>query len=433
MDYVPEYPAECKVIETYADGRWGLREYSRWPQVLVPDMMHIPCIPRRPAMQSHKVLWDNLLPTSAWEEDSLTGVRDLGYIKKDIRTRLTTAAEWQISKFELVLSTMQDRPEQYCAHATVLVTILRQALDRMNKLPSAARTSIAVAAHAQRISLELAGMCTYLEVVHRRLSGGLDHSWEVLPVVGTFVREGTGAQTCTRIGLPTWFLQPLTHTVKIWRVVPLKTLPADMSGTPCEPPVYHEPGVVAGIANLTGNWQRVMVLAVSKLVCGTHVPDLQTTDTPAVMSIAEQRSEGKRARLDGSDVHSKHLDMRPAVGSGQQGQKRKKNRRDRRRQVAADSGAAADALAVSLPQPSKSFIPLPFYHVPDSWARALQDVSPVPRLEASALYFFPPPFLLDTVSSQLPMPSECVCPTAARNDDKILRYLHNHLRIRRFC
>lgn len=261
MDYVPEYPAERKVIETYADGRWGLREYSRWPQVLIPDMMHMPCIPRRAAMESHEVLWDNLLPTSAWEEDPLTGVRDLGYIKKEIRTRLTTAAEWQISRFELDLNTMQGRPEQYCAHGTVLVTILRQALDRMNKLPSAAGTSIAVAAHAQRISLELAGMCTYLEVVHRRLAGGLDHSWEVLPVVGTFVREGTGAQTCTRIGLPTWFLQPLTHTVKIWRVVPLKTLPADMSGTPCEPPVYHEPGAVAGIANLTGNWQRVMVLA----------------------------------------------------------------------------------------------------------------------------------------------------------------------------
>ncbi len=445
MDYVPEYPVERRVIETYADGRWGLREYSRWPQMLVPDMMHIACIPRAPTVESHDVLWETLLPNSSWEEDLLTGVRDLGYVKKEIRTRLTTAAEWQISRFQLNENTTQDRPEDYCEHGAVLVTILRQALERMNLLPSGSETSIAVAAHVQRVSLELAGLSTYLEVVHRRLRGGLDHSSDVLPVVGTFVREGTGAQTCTRIGLPTWFLQPMTNTVKIWRTVGFESLPADMSGTRCDPPVYHEDGAVAGIANLTGNWLRVMALAVSKLLCGTHVPELHAAETPAVMSVEEQGSDGKRARIEGADAQAKHLGMRPVVGGSNAGEKPKKSRRDRKRLKTAannltsatdgqpaDAGPAADSPANPC-QPSRSFVASPFYSVPESWARALQEVSPVPRVAASALYFFPPPFLLDTVSSQLPPPADCVCPAAARNDDKILRYLHNHLRIRRFC
>ena len=47
-DYIPRYPREVDIIETYQDGRWGAHEYSRHPQMYVEEMTHIACIPAGP-------------------------------------------------------------------------------------------------------------------------------------------------------------------------------------------------------------------------------------------------------------------------------------------------------------------------------------------------------------------------------------------------
>lgn len=452
MDYVPEYPVERYVIQTYADGRWGVREYSRWPQMLVADMMHVACIPRAASAEWPEVLWRALLPTTAWEEDPLTGVPGIGYIKQDIRVALKQGADWAMTRFELECLPKRDSAQAYRDHGVVLCLVLRQCLERMEKLPSAPAISVAVAAHVQRLTLELAGLCTYLEVVHRRLTDPTDYSSDVLPVLGTFVREGTAAQTCTRIGLPCWFLQPLTHTVKIWRTVNVDPLPFDMSGSECHPAIYHEAGAVAGIANLTGNWLRTMALSVSKLVCGTHMPALESSDAPAVLSTEDGPPEAKRVKT--TAVQAKHIGMRPGVAPEPSGAASKKNnRRQRKRQLEGthpsaatagpsnsgsqpQGGAGAAIVAAGRPfppQPAKVFVPSPFYSVPEQWADALKAASPVAPSPAAALYFYPPPFLLDTVSAEARLPTGWSSPHAARNDDKVLRYLHNLLRIRRFC
>ena len=61
MNFVPKYPVERQIVQTYTDGRWGLREYSRWPQVLLPEMWHVACIPGRPSPpEIPNILWENL-------------------------------------------------------------------------------------------------------------------------------------------------------------------------------------------------------------------------------------------------------------------------------------------------------------------------------------------------------------------------------------
>ena len=50
----------------------------------------------------------------------------------------------------------------------------------------------------------------------------------------------------------------------------------------------------------------------------------------------------------------------------------------------------------------------------------------------SATYFYPPPFLLDTVSSIAGLHPGCVHPERARPDEKVHRYIHNFVRIREF-
>ncbi|RPD52095.1 hypothetical protein L226DRAFT_449240, partial [Lentinus tigrinus ALCF2SS1-7] len=82
--------------------------------------------------------------------------------------------------------------------------------------------------------------------------------------------------------------------------------------------------------------------------------------------------------------------------------------------------------------PSKSLCLSPFYQLPAAWEAALRAVSPVPLSVSSAVYFYPPPFLLDTISSLAPLADDCEHPQHARSDEKVHRYLHNLVRIRRF-
>lgn len=74
-----------------------------------------------------------------------------------------------------------------------------------------------------------------------------------------------------------------------------------------------------------------------------------------------------------------------------------------------------------------------FLDIPDIWANALWAVSPVAQSSNSALYFYPPLFLPDTIISQTTLPVGCVHPPHVHEDTKVNRYLHNLIRIHDFC
>lgn len=446
MDYVPQYPVERILIQTFSDGRWGVHEYSRHPQMLLREMMHVACIPRQDDGDiSRAILWANLHPTTHWKEDLETGVKGLGYLDKDTRSALTTVADMVSAKTEFCcVGTEATR-----AHGRLLRLLLGQVVDRMTQLPSPPGIAIAVGAHVQRLCLELEGILTYLNVVQPRLNNPDDFSKHVLPVLGTFVREGTDAQTCVRIGLPTWFLQTLTHQVPIWKVV--SAVSATQTLPPSQPPIIQNNKVVAGILNLTGNWLSVMSMSVSKQVCSSRLPEMPTTG-------GESLDVSKRPRSDTLDMRSKHLVVpAAAVMNSEEPPKKKKKVRGGKRarkgagaphegiaisntgeSSAADGGAGqpgaeVDRRAAIVAHPSRSFVFSPFYSVPDVWRCALEKVSPIPQPTVSVVYYYPPPFLLDTVSSISGVGRDCPRPECARYDEKVHRYLHNLVRIRRFC
>ncbi|KAI0349250.1 hypothetical protein OH77DRAFT_1432241 [Trametes cingulata] len=435
-DYVPEYPVERGVVRMYANGRWGLREYSRWPQMLIDDMLHIACIPREPTVECDEVLWEELSSETCWEEDVDIGISGIGFIAPRLRTRLVREAiHWLIS-FRACALNQTPGCEAYLKHGRRTAMVLEQALDCMRSVPSTPGLAIAVASHVQRLSLELAGLITYLKVVHPRVRSTEDYSSSLLPVLGTFVRDRKSAELCRRVGLPTWFLQPLTTTVRVWRIVDVEKLPVSMGGVSTDTLADQVP-TVAAVANLTGQWLRDMQLVVSKLLCGTHMPPLQAADATIPLGAHGQPHPAKRVRTEAGESQTKHFQMKPI-------QEEKKQKDRNQRLVAAsgsgptagtESGSAGrtDSTAALRIQPAKTFVRSPFYSVPDHWAQALVRVSPVPTTPASALYFYPPPFLLDTISPQCPLPPDAVHPDAARTDYKVLRYIHNFLRIRRFC
>ncbi|KAI0675893.1 hypothetical protein C8Q78DRAFT_963409 [Trametes maxima] len=381
MDWVPELPIEKSTIETFEDGRWGVREYSCWPQMLIPDMLHLACI-LAPGTSTHSMLWEDLDPHTHWAEDETTGVPGLGYIIPDVRNSLADAANTTLLVASLSSS---EAPVDVRARSHLLTMILKQARDRMLQLPATAWVAIAVAAHVQHITLELRGMLTYVRNVLPRISSGADQPSFPLDVVGTFVKDATDAQLCTRLRIPTWYLQPLTNHLRVWQVVDVRRPTWRGSSRSSDPPILHQPGVVARVSNLSMNWATAMALTVGRSVCQSRM---------AVMTIQRNGRNG-RILAKGPGVREVEAAQTSNSTSGQP------------LREAAELHPPGPSL-----HPSRSWTSSPFYSVPESWARALRSVSPVPQPVSSVAYFYPPPFLLDT---------------------KVHRYLHNMVRIRKFC
>ncbi|KAH9910924.1 uncharacterized protein BXZ73DRAFT_93508 [Epithele typhae] len=427
QDWIPTHPVERKVVRTYQDGLWGEHEYSRWPQPIIRGMWHVACIPslRHPHPLMPPILWSLLMPSRDWVEDGTVGVPGLGFLKADVRNDLTNGARYATDAFQQVSGLTPERR----AYGDQLCLVVSQCLDRMNRLPSYAPVAVAVGAHLQRVGLELLGLRTYLTVLLPRLDSAEDYSEDLLPVLGVFARDAATAQLATRVGLPVWFLQPLSPQVKVWNVVD-RTFPYFLSGKETDPPMRHHPDELGAIANLTSSWVSNLVFAVTGQLCTSRLPrfDITAADTHT----REDDGPMKTRRLELPATEMQAPPTRPGDGP------KKKTRRGGKKSKSVVTSAASSS-AVTLDHspearhPARSFTPSSFVLIPEPWEAALRSVSPLGQPRHSVHYFYPPPFLLDTVSDMTP---SLIPPAGAdqlRRDTKVHQYLHNAVRIREFC
>ena len=188
-----------------------------------------------------------------------------------------------------------------------------------------------------------------------------------------------------------------------------------------------------------------MVISTSKHFASSHLSALNLVTFPDVSST--EKPSGKHPRIEERDMVSSHLSMCP-VGANVPKSKgacwckhRKAGGRPSQEGTSTSTAAveqqAPDHVIAMDPtgfeHPLRIFIPSPFVEVSDLWADALRTVSPVPQNHNSALYFFPPPYLLDTIRSTMEAPSRCPHPDRACIDTKIHQYLHNLIHICAFC
>ena len=444
QDWVPEHPVERSVIRTYINGLWGFHEYSRWPQPLTDNMWHVACIPVAGSIDVlPQVAWLTLSPDRDWVADDGCSVKGVGFLKRSIRRDLSQCAEQAIHVFD----TCFGGPEHHRAYGQELRIVLCNCVDNMNRMPARPAIAVALGAHIQRLSLELVGLQTYLREVFPRIVSQGDFSRVLLPVLGLFVHDEDSALRWARAGVPTWLLQPLTRGLRMWKVVRAER-PRFLVENESTPRLEYDPDELGGVVNPSGGWLSRMVFAVSRQLCAATLAPLtehrDLTSKTIAMGVApppsrpERSTVPKRTRRAGMksrkvEVFSHHastslpLDAsvsamrapgRPCVSNSAQDQ------------------AATDIVARGPPptgQPFREYTPSPFYSIPSTWSRQLQEVGSLPSPSQSVTYFYPPPFLLDTLSSVAEAPVPPITEHAARRDEKVHQYLHNLVRIRDFC
>ncbi|KAI0710774.1 hypothetical protein C8Q76DRAFT_624266, partial [Earliella scabrosa] len=403
QDWVPAPPSLSGPIKTYTDGSWGLHEYSRWPQLLTRNMWHVACIPRcEHGNALPSVLWLQLLADRHWVEDSSSGLIGMGSLTPTLRDQLHTAAYSIISR----VTSIAGVPDHRLAFLRELCLVLQQCVERMKRLPSPAAVAIALAAHVQRLCLELLGLETYLKIVLPRLECGADYSVGPLPILGLFVDDARQAAKFVRAGVPTWLIQPFNPSLKIWRVVPL-SFPDTLkhSRSACDSVTVE---AMAQISNADENWLASMVFAISRQLCDAPYPILRSDYSSHGPRPDPARVMRSRALcLDPPDRLAPPRSPRvtrvpPPSAPVRRAEPRVRSARPR---VSSSS---------EWRHPSREYNPSPFYSLPRPWALALQACGRLKPPQHSVRYFYPPPFLLDT-------------------DDKIPRYIHNLVRIREFC
>ena len=327
-----------------------------------------------------------------------------------------------------------------------LVACLRHTFDRLRCLPAVPGVVISLAAHVQRLTLELYGLVEWLGKVFERVKRKQDCRWLVLDVVGAHTSDPSVAQMLHLAGIPVWYQQPFSTHLAVYEVVLSKDIPDSFSRTPSYPRLVLAKRDLSGALNMPGEWQRVMATIVRRQLCDSRLPALLEAEKNGSLPPAKRLREGAVFLHEDSasvgpatpsfvvrnarDAKSLGHDL-PVAPSISNPELRQPSRRTRARHAKLASLAAAPAEAPSSlvlshsmnssMNPFRRYYPSQTIAVPRIWSSVLTRLGPLPQPRASVKYFFAPPWLLEALVG------------FETNPDKTARYLHHWISIRAFC
>ncbi|RDX46392.1 hypothetical protein OH76DRAFT_1356199, partial [Lentinus brumalis] len=399
--FVPDFAIAHREITTYSDGRWGAHEYSRWPQVYDHSTIHVACIPRQGSKDAPmaSVVW-RIWEDADWRTKDC-GIPRYGELSPSLVHELSAAAEQEIHA-------MEDVPSQSINVATTrhfLVTCLRRCVDRLRLLPAERSVIISLAAHVQRLILELAGLRVYASCVRERIVTLGDWRSHVLDILGAWSGDSSVVQTLHLAGVPVWFQQHHTPKLAIWTVAQRAPLPYHFSSRPSYPRLILANRDLSGSLNTPGEWQRAMDAMVRRQLFSSRLPTLSGADA--------RTSEVRPAKRSRQAEWSSSLGYAPPAIMA----RRSPEARPRISPFGRPDGSSRRYVM----NPFRQYYQSTIVATSLAWSLALAAVSPLPQPRASVVYYFPPPWLIDDlVGYQV-------------NTDKIVRYMHHMTAIRTFC
>ena len=442
--WVPEIAVAHSEITTFADGRWGRHEYSQWPQQFARDAFHIHCIPAKPRSGGPgDVLW-RTLSMNDWNPDDC-GVVGVGFLDRELEKQLAGEASDAVQQFRDNRLDHKDH-QGWNDIGDFLVVCLQHTLDRLRCLPALPGVIISLAAHVQRLTLELFGLVEWLSKVFERIKSRKDCRFVILDAVGAHTSDPSVAQMLHRAGIPIWLQQPFTTHLAVYEVVKARDIPDHFSKTPSYPRLVLAKRDLSGALNLPGEWQRAMATIVRRQLCDSRLPALLEAERDGTLPPAKRLREGAVFLHEDSatvgpaapafvvqnarDAKSLGHDLPVAPPTSAHGLK-KPSRRTLARHAKNErlAAAAAESSTHSVQYHGKDFFLNPFRQfytslnvtIPDVWSSVLTTMSSLPQPRASVKYFFAPPWLLDALVG------------FETNPDKTARYLHHWASIRAFC
>ncbi|KAI1785584.1 hypothetical protein LXA43DRAFT_899421 [Ganoderma leucocontextum] len=444
MKWVPEIAVAHSEITTFDDGRWGRHEYSQWPQQFARDTFHIHCIPAKPRSGGPgEVLWRTLRKQD-WKPDDC-GVVGVGFLDRNLEKELAEEASGAMKRFQDHCSDHKDH-KGWDEIGDFLVACLRHTLDHLRCLPAVTGVVISLAAHVQRLTLELFGLVEWLGKVCERVKTKQDCRLLVLDVVGAHTSNPSVAQMLHQAGIPVWLQQAFSTRLVVHQVMLAQDVPPEFSKTPSYPRLVLAKRDLSGALNLPGEWRRAMATIVRRQLCDSRLPALLEAEKDGSLPPAKHLREGAVFLHDNSaslgpaapafvvrnarDAKSLGHDL-PVAPSTSTRELTKPSRRTRARHAkkAMLTAAPAEDPAASVQSRTKSYPLNPFRQfyfscsvvIPSVWSFVLSKMGPLPQPRASVKYFFAPPWLLDTLVD------------FETNPDKTAQYLHHWASIRAFC
>ncbi|KAI0734715.1 hypothetical protein C8Q72DRAFT_791953 [Fomitopsis betulina] len=215
---------------------------------------------------------------------------------------------------------------------------------------------------------------------------------EVLLVRGSFMANASHAQELFHVGVPVWFIQPLTKLVHIVEVIIPELICNKLDVKLSYPRIDT---ALKGLASNPGRWALKMQEEMLKSLLDNELPRLLVPvpePTPAPPT--------KRARLADPGRRDKQP-PRPVTSSS--------------KTPKTHHGTRAPSKAEATQPQFLKYTPPSAADVPEVWVDALTAAGTLPHNETAAVYFWPPPFLLDLDNGK----GSC--------------FRHNYLQIRRFC
>ncbi|KAI0723327.1 hypothetical protein C8Q76DRAFT_391695 [Earliella scabrosa] len=450
--WIPRFAIARSEITTYTDGRWGRHEYSRWPQEFTREAFHIHCIPMLPS-SSHlsadpsnvpgEVLWRTLQPSTDWTAVNCGAGLGVGSLTPTLELELAREVSKAIAKFRKCA-----KRDGWTDIGIYLTIDVQHTLDRMRALPAVRGIIIALAAHVQRLTLELWGMVNWLDVVLPRTQSMQDCRAHVLEVLGAHTSDPSVAQMLHYAGLPLWFQQLITNRLVVYKVSEPTDLPSDFSTIASYPRMVLANRDLSGALNLPGAWRWAMLATVRRQLCHSRLPDLvcdeKHNEVPSSKRLRTLLADDAPSFI-GSAAAAVHLTkVKPldyahslrhplrVTGTGTPPrQSARWGREQRKRAPVEQAPTAARPADVSLLQPqlqsthpSRKFCPSHSLTEPMAWSTALHKASPLPQPDTSPKYYFAPPWMLD---------SSLQHNGHEGSSTKTIRYMLQWLSIRTFC
>lgn len=205
---IPFIEVEPTALYARADGRFGLEDYTVWPQSHSEAYPWAPCVLRRPAIDDIRdhvywFLWDNLTkmdwhspPGSSWQHTGVLHPDSYHVIYQAMQPLLHRAVE---------ASRHADTPN----YVTVAINCLRATMARLRDLPMSYRDLILQFTQAQRLGLDLLAM----EAFHSHIFTRMIQRAQVYPLrsefIGCYTNNPTTVENMYYAGVPVVYIRPV--------------------------------------------------------------------------------------------------------------------------------------------------------------------------------------------------------------------------------